>query len=225
MPGASALSRIATASIAVALSIAILTGCASSYRSPGAETDAPSCATVFDDSLTLARGNVGTNDLNSNIDWLSRNCSAEYDTLIDYVSTRASAEGAFGPQTCAFLAQHVSPDALTLLRTDRVCTDDASPSDEGASGSIEWDAAINYIGQTGHVCGPLTSMRHSEDDVFLNLGLDYPHPGRFTIVLWDVGGVEQLPAGTRLCASGPITSYEGTAQIELRSIEAVEVYG
>ena len=74
------------------------------------------------------------------------------------------------------------------------------------------------------MCGPLTTIRTDDDDVFLNLGRGYPDPARFTIIIWDVGEVERLPAGTELCATGIVSSYYGVAQIELSDIGAVEVW-
>jgi hypothetical protein len=91
-------------------------------------------------------------------------------------------------------------------------------------GGISWDEAGQHVGTHQRVCGPLMSARTSTDDVFLNLGRDYPDRGRFTIVLWDIGGVEPIASGATLCTSGTITSYEGVAQIELRSTNGVEMY-
>jgi hypothetical protein len=89
---------------------------------------------------------------------------------------------------------------------------------------IEWDQAIEHVGTRQRVCGPLAGIGTDSDDVFLNIGRDFPDPGRFTIVLWDVGGVEPVPPGTLLCATGVVTDFEGVAQIQLRSVHAVEVY-
>ncbi|MBC7631373.1 MAG: hypothetical protein H7290_07865 [Flavobacterium sp.] len=74
------------------------------------------------------------------------------------------------------------------------------------------------------MCGPLAGTGQSSNDVFLNLGVDYPDLNRFTIVLWDVGSVKPPPGVTHLCASGVITEYQGVSQIELRSIQAVDTY-
>jgi hypothetical protein len=91
-------------------------------------------------------------------------------------------------------------------------------------GGIAWDEAANYAGTTQRVCGPFAGSGNSNDDVFLNLGRDYPDQQRFQIVLWDVGSVEPIPYGATLCASGQITQYEGVAQIELKSASMVEIY-
>jgi hypothetical protein len=87
----------------------------------------------------------------------------------------------------------------------------------------ECGIAVDYAGTTQQVCGPLAGTGNSTDDVFLNLGLDYPDPGRFQMVLWDVGGLEPLATGTILCATGLITRYEGVAQIETESVSSVQV--
>jgi hypothetical protein len=91
-------------------------------------------------------------------------------------------------------------------------------------GGIPWDEAVNYAGTTQRVCGPLAGSGNSNDDVFLNLGRDYPDAERFQIVLWDIGGVEAIPYGSTLCTSGPVTLHEGVAQIELQSASSVEIY-
>ena len=74
------------------------------------------------------------------------------------------------------------------------------------------------------VCGPLAGIGNSSDDVFLNIGRDYPDPDRFTIVIWDIGDVEPVAAGTTVCTTGQITQYEGVAQIQLRSTSDIELY-
>ena len=73
------------------------------------------------------------------------------------------------------------------------------------------------------MCGPFAGTGRSSDDVFVNLGLTYPDPDRFTIVLWDVGSVETPAIGRTVCASGRITTYQGVAQIELRSSGSLQV--
>ena len=71
---------------------------------------------------------------------------------------------------------------------------------------------------------PVVGSGSSNDDVFLNLGRDYPDAERFQIVLWDIGGVEPIPYGATLCTPGHITLYNGVAQIELESAGLVEIY-
>ena len=94
-------------------------------------------------------------------------------------------------------------------------------------GGIAWDEAANYAGTTQRVCGPLAGSGISDDDVFLNLGRDYPDPERFQILIWDIGSVEPILIGATVCASGEVALHDGVAEIVLESSEfgRVEVLG
>lgn len=109
-------------------------------------------------------------------------------------------------------------------RAPSVAASDPGQQNVWPQGAISWDSALNHLGIEQYVCGPLASIRYSSDDAFLNLGEDYPSPTRFTVVLWDVGEIEQIPSGTTICIMGPITTYEGSAQIQTWSLEQVEVW-
>ncbi len=91
-------------------------------------------------------------------------------------------------------------------------------------GGLGWDQAGSYAGTYQRVCGPLISMRNTYDGAFVNVGRDYPHPGRFTFILWGYE-LQPLPRGATICASGSIYIYEGTtAQIELGSPAELEIW-
>jgi hypothetical protein len=173
-----------------------------------------------------ADDNSGATD--SKFQWLTENCSTEYEILVDYTSERGSAQGAFGPQSCDELTQYLVPEAIDLLRADGICTSGAAaaapPPVEQPGGGIAWNEAVRYAGTEQRVCGPLAGGGNSEDDVFLNLGLDYPDPERFQIVVWDVGGLEPIAGGSTLCTSGVITLYNGVAQIELYDPSLITIY-
>jgi len=171
--------------------------------------------------------------INSEIQWLSDNCDEEYDIVIGYISTAGLAKGQFGPVTCDFLlSRNIHPESVRLLRADGHCTGsgseapstDASAQSQWPNGGLAWDQAVNYVGTTQRVCGPLMSMRTSADDVFLNIGRDYPDSQRFVVVVWDIGGVRSESPGVTICASGTITSYNGIAQIELRDLGPIEIW-
>ncbi|MBH0024438.1 hypothetical protein [Salinibacterium sp. SWN248] len=91
-------------------------------------------------------------------------------------------------------------------------------------GGIAWNEAVAHAGTTQRVCGPLAGGGNSYDDVFLNLGRDYPDPARFQIVVWDIGSLDPIAGGLTLCTSGPITLHEGVAQIELYDPSSIEIY-
>ena len=192
-----------------------------------------SCDDVVDSVIQRERiGDTG-GTINSELQWLTDNCDEGYDIAIGYVSQASMAKGQFGPETCDFLLEHnFHPEAVRLLSADGLCTGststapwaDAPSSNQWPNGGLAWDQAVNYVGTTQRVCGPLMSMRPSNDDVFLNIGRDYPDSQRFVIVVWDIGGVEPESPGLTICASGPITSYNGVAQIELRDLGPIEVW-
>jgi hypothetical protein len=213
--------------LAVCLLAWLAYGCSSSTGDDAAAERA-TCDQVLDRIVGLIRAEgtaaADSDSLNYWIDSLGRgtSCDDEYNTFVDYVSTRGLAEQ-MGQGRCADVAAHSALEAVRLLRQDGLCTGriGAHPLPEGA---IAWNQAGDHVGSYKQVCGPFKGMGTSTDDVFVNLGRDYPDPDRFTIVLWDVGAVEQNFSGAALlCAEGPITSYEGVAQIELR--DAADIRG
>lgn len=99
-------------------------------------------------------------------------------------------------------------------------------TDEQPGGGIRWDEAAANAGTYQRVCGPFAGWGYSDNDVFFNLGVDYPNPNRFTIVIWDIGSLEPIPLnGTTVCVAGAITMYNGASQIQLYDPSVIEVYG
>ena len=96
-------------------------------------------------------------------------------------------------------------------------------ANSAAEDSISWDEALDYVGEKQRVCGNFAGSGKHTDDVFINIGVDYPDPDRFTIVLWDVGDIEPIPPGSTICTEGVITVYDGSAQIQHESIRRVEI--
>lgn len=227
-------SRAIAASLLCAAVILAVTGCS---RPTGSSNSSGSQAVSCDDVATsvIQRERVGDTAgvINTEIQWLSDNCDEEYDIAIDYLSTASMAKGQFGPETCDFLLErNIHPKSVRLLRADGLCTGPssaapstgASPQSQWPNGGLSWDQAVNFVGTTQRVCGPLMSMRTSADDVFFNIGRDYPNPQRFAIVVWDIGGVKPESPGLTICTTGLITSYNGVAQIELRDLVPIEVW-
>jgi hypothetical protein len=205
----------------------LLTGC--SYGSSSKSHQAPDCDGVLASALQGVRADDTSGATDSKFQWLTENCSRQYEILVDYTSARGSAQGMFGPDSCDELTQYLVPEAIGLLRADGLCTSGsaaaAAPAPvEQPGGGISWNEAVGYAGTEQRVCGPLAGDGYSQDDVFLNLGLDYPDPGRFQIVVWDVGGLEPIAHGSTLCTSGVITLYNGVAQIELEDPRLISIY-
>lgn len=180
----------------------LVTGCSDNVSSnslgSGNLDNSSGCNELLADARNYVRsGQTDDGRLDWTLDEMSYRCGSAYDAFVDEITSAADHEA-----------------------TQGVAQTPAS----GPAGSISWSEAIGHVGSTQYVCGPLVNSGTSGDDVFLNLGRGYPDVERFTIVLWDIGGIESLPRDTTLCATGKITIYQGTAQIELRSTDAVEVW-
>jgi hypothetical protein len=195
-------------------------------------SQSPTCRQVMNNVIELIRADQassGRDPVSENLDWLGTNgCDRQYNVVVDYLSARSTSKN-LGLERCSELAGYIAPAAIKLLLQDRVCTGKTRRSVRATAarnpgGGIAWSEAANHVGTSQRVCGPLSGIGSSEDDVFLNLGRDYPDPARFTIVLWDVGGVQAPQSGATLCASGVISKYEGVAQMELRSAGAIEIH-
>lgn len=101
-----------------------------------------------------------------------------------------------------------------------------SPVPVGCSPAVPWSEARGRIGETLCVEGPVMSVGTSAGgDVFLNLGLAYPNPGRFTLFIpaRNVGRFEAAFGtrfwtklqGTVVRAQGEVKLYQGVAEIVL----------
>jgi hypothetical protein len=86
--GRAALTRDRTVPILIAAPVAVLL--LASCSSYGGSSDRPEASVTCADVLTTAVDRVRSDDtaeaINSELDWLSSNCSAEYDVFVDYVS-------------------------------------------------------------------------------------------------------------------------------------------
>ena len=213
--------------VAMLTSALLLTGC--SYGSNSKSYQAPDCDGVLSSALQGVRADDTSGATDSKFQWLTENCSYEYDILVDYTSARGSARGTLGPDSCDELTQYLVPEAIDLLSADGLCTSGGAAAAvpapvEQPGGGIAWNEAADHAGTEQRVCGPLAGDGYSEDDAFLNLGLDYPDPERFQIVVWDAGGLEPIAHGSTLCTLGVITLYNGVAQIELEDPSLISIY-
>lgn len=71
----------------------------------------------------------------------------------------------------------------------------------------------------------------SGQPTFLNIGHAYPHPGRFTVVIWREnrgtfgGSPESRFRGRVLCVTGLVQTYGGVPEIIARSRNQIRVVG
>jgi hypothetical protein len=87
-----------------------------------------------------------------------------------------------------------------------------------ASGLIVWDEARNCIGWQLWVTGTVVRHFNARPPTFLDLGLPYPDPGRFNVVIWpqDLWKFQPPPSqypGRNACVYGVITTFRGVPQI------------
>lgn len=92
------------------------------------------------------------------------------------------------------------------------------------SSFIQASQASNYIGEYKTVCGRVAQIKEFSKGIYLNFDNYYPRQN-LTAVIWsndiyNFGDIDQY-VGSSLCISGEITSYRGTPQIELSSLEHV----
>lgn len=218
--------RLISASGAAAAIILGVAGCSRAGYSNQVSQSTLSCDQASASAIQHEGLDAAGPTIDRELQYLADNCPDAYEITIDYLSSRASVSP-HEIKSCPDWGNRIRAEAVELLRVDGLCQDpplaNGSPPATSAD-VISWDAAAEYVGAEHRVCGPLTTIRRDDDDVFLNLGRDYPDPARFTIIIWSVGEVKRLPAGTELCATGLVSSYNGVAQIELSDIGAVEVW-
>lgn len=92
------------------------------------------------------------------------------------------------------------------------------------SSFIHASDASKYIGEYRKVCGQVVQIKEFSKGIYLNFGNNYPRQN-LTAVVWssdisNFGNLNQY-VGNSICISGEITSYRGTPQIELSSLEQV----
>lgn len=87
-----------------------------------------------------------------------------------------------------------------------------------ATAGGNWRGAGDRVGEVATVCGPVVSVGSAGGDTFVNVGEDYPSPGRFTIVVREaVGPALRTRHSELVCVTGRVTRHQGSAQIVVPS--------
>jgi hypothetical protein len=127
--------------------------------------------------------------------------------------------------TAAIKPTRTSASPITLAV--QIATPPVSPTTTltPTPGAIPWEEAIQHIGETTTVCGPVASAYYASSSrgkpTFLNIGKKHPDPERFTVVIWGRNrpkfspSPEELYNRKTICVSGEITEYNGIAEIEV----------
>lgn len=125
------------------------------------------------------------------------------------------------------------PPPTATLPPAPTSTPPPTPTPDPCPGAIPWDQAAAYAGQQVTVIGPVVGATWASQSrgqpTFLNLGLPYPDPARFTVLIWiDSRGAfpappEELYAGRIICVSGVVELYQGSAEMEITGPEQITV--
>jgi hypothetical protein len=99
-------------------------------------------------------------------------------------------------------------------------------------GAISWQNARSAIGRVATIRGRVAGTRFASSSTgsptFLNLGVNYPNPRRFTAVIWienrsAFGRPEVRYRGKTICVRGLVRSYRGVPEIFARSPTQIRV--
>jgi hypothetical protein len=100
------------------------------------------------------------------------------------------------------------------------------------AGALTWQNAGSAVGRVatirGRVAGTRFASASNGSPTFLNLGVNYPNPRRFTVVIWiehraAFGRPEVRYRGKIICVRGRVQSYRGVPEIEARSPAQIKV--
>jgi hypothetical protein len=83
--------------------------------------------------------------------------------------------------------------------------------------AINWDQAKDHVGETATVTGPVVGTHDFGGAAVLNVGKDYPSPGRFTVYISAdnrAGFPADLDNGKTISVTGTIKSYHNVPEIE-----------
>ncbi|MEV8134344.1 hypothetical protein [Microbacterium aurantiacum] len=217
--------RVSVASVFGVAFFAFLTACTSGYGYSSNDAG-PSCSDLLSAAVQYERS--GTGSIDSVMQALTDNCSDEYEIAVDYLANSTDSE--FSIDSCdELLGYGMRSEAVELLAQDGRCSfgEPAAPAAPAApawpDGGLGWDEAGAQAGTVQRVCGPLMSVRGTDDGTFVNVGRDYPSADRFTFIFWDIY-LDPIEAGATVCGNGEIYLYEGVAQMEMWDPSALEIW-
>lgn len=93
------------------------------------------------------------------------------------------------------------------------------------SNTVAAAQAYKHIGDYRIVCGHVAQVKDFSKGKYLNLGTSYPNQD-VTVVVWnsDMGNFDNVDQyeGTDICVQGTVSSYKGTPQIKLSSMNQLK---
>jgi hypothetical protein len=100
------------------------------------------------------------------------------------------------------------------------------------AGALSWQRAGRVVGRVATIVGPVASTKYASwsngSPTFLNMGVPYPNPRRFTVVIWienraAFGRPEVRYRGRTICVRGTVRTYQGVPEIFARSPSQIQV--
>lgn len=100
------------------------------------------------------------------------------------------------------------------------------------SGAVSWQRASSLVGRVATIQGRVAGTRYAASSngspTFLNLGVDYPSPSRFTVLIWienrsAFGRPEVRYRGHTICVHGLVSRYQGVPEIVARSVSQIGI--
>ena len=109
----------------------------------------------------------------------------------------------------------------------------SSSDDTEEENVISWEEAKSHIGEYITVVGDVKGTKYASESngkpTFLDIGVDYPDPNRFTIVIWGnkrsnfTNAPETYYSGKTIEVYGEIVLYNGVAEIEVDSEDDISI--
>jgi hypothetical protein len=100
------------------------------------------------------------------------------------------------------------------------------------SGATSWQGAGSLVGRVATIRGRVAGTRYAASThgspTFLNLGVDYPSPNRFTVLIWTenraaFGRPEVRYRDRTICVRGLVQAYRGVPEIIARSTSQIRI--
>ena len=155
------------------------------------------------------------------------NGSATYYGCAEGIQRRSSGE----PFACGLAL--ASPVPAPAPRFGPVASPTAVPVAVACPNAIPWNQAKGQVGRQATVGGPVARATFASttrgQPTFVDLGVGFPDPNRFTILIWGNNRrnfptpPEQLYVGKTVCVTGQVTEFQGIAQIEVTAPAAIRV--
>lgn len=117
------------------------------------------------------------------------------------------------------------PEKVDVYQPPSNQTQNNQSYEAAVSNTVPATQAYKHIGDYRVVCGYVAQVKGFSKGKYLNLGTSYPNQD-VTVVVWnsDMGNFDNLDQyeGRDICVQGTVSSYKGTPQIKLSSMNQLQ---